>query len=309
MENKIKNAISAVFAEYEDTKELDEFKDEIEIYASEHIKELLATGVNEEEAITRALHKLGDVTEAANLVSRKKRNEVIMNAYIKKVPIGIKHAIGYAVSTLLLLAGLMTAGSVWFGGDRPIAVTSTLLPFVLVSVAGFVFFGLTQETKKHYQMSWKRSLFYVASAILITIGIFVCVTSLWEEPIVFNFDYSSKGYENLIPRNTKISDVMAGGILPFIAPGVAVLLFLITTEKDRKKAWVKKLEEEAAAPFDTPQAEMRFGLISGALWITAFTVFILLTFTVGIKFSWLALVAAVVIQMLVMSALISRKKR
>jgi phosphate/sulfate permease len=201
---------------------------------------MLAAGVNEEEAISRALSKLGDVTEAANLVSHKKRKKVIMNAYAKKVPVSTKHAIGYALSALFILAGLMTAGSVWFGGDRPVAVTSTLLPFALVSVAGFVFSGLTQETKKRYPLSRKRSLFYVASALLITMGIFICLTSLWEEPFIFNFDYEPYGYENLVPRDVKISGMLTGGILPFIAPGLALLIFLIATEKDRRKWAVSK---------------------------------------------------------------------
>jgi hypothetical protein len=69
MDDKIINAINAVFAEYEDTKELCEFKDEIGIYVSEHVKEMLASGIKDEEAISRALSKLGDVTEAANLAS------------------------------------------------------------------------------------------------------------------------------------------------------------------------------------------------------------------------------------------------
>ena len=38
MKNKVTRAINAVFAEYEDTKELDEFKDEIKIYVSGHIR-------------------------------------------------------------------------------------------------------------------------------------------------------------------------------------------------------------------------------------------------------------------------------
>jgi hypothetical protein len=293
MDDKITNAIDAVFAEYEDTKELNEFKDEIGVYVSEHIKEMLTTGVGEEEAISRALGKLGDVTEAANLISHKKRKEIIMNAYNKKIPIGIKHAIGYALSALLLLAGLMTAGSVWFGGDRPIAVTSTLLPFVLVSVTGFVFLGLTQETNKRYPMSRKRSLFYVASAILITIGAFTCITSLWEEPFVFNFDYEPFGYENFSPRDSKVSDVLAGGVLPFIVPGLALLVFLIATEKDRRKEWIFKQDVKTAARSKT------FSLFSAALWFFALGLFIVLGFSVSWTISWVAFIFAVAGQYLI----------
>jgi hypothetical protein len=286
MNDKITNEINAIFAEYVDTKELCEFKNEIGIYVSEHIKEMLGAGVNEKEAISRALSKLGDVTEAANLVSYKKRREVVMNAYVKKVPIGTKHAVGYALSVLILLAGLMTAGSVWFGGDRPIAVTSSLLPFALLSVAGFVFVGLTQETKKHYPMSWTRSLFYVVSVILITIGAFICVTDLWEGPFVFNFDYEPYGYENLTPRDSKISSALAGGILPCIAPGLALLVFLIATEKDRRKDWVFKQDAKLTARSKT------FTLFSIALWFLAVGIFAVTSFFVSLTISWVAFIFA-----------------
>jgi hypothetical protein len=276
MDDTITNAIDAVFAEYENTAELCEFKDEICLYVTEHIKELLKNGVNEKEAISRALEKLGDVTEAANLVSRKKRNEVIMQAYMRKVPIGIKHAIGYALSALILLAGLMSAGSVWFGGDRPIAVTSSLLPFVLISVSGFVFFGLTQETKKRYPLSWKRSLFYVVSAILLIAGIFVCITSLWEEPFVFRFDYEAHGYESPVLRDAKLADMLAGGVLPFIVPGLALFIFLIVTENDRRKEWVFKQDMNLATQNKT------FASYSAALWFLALGIF----FVIGFAVNW-----------------------
>jgi hypothetical protein len=286
MDDKIIKAIDAIFTEYEDTKELGEFKDEIKVYVSEHVQEMLAAGVGEEEAISRALSKLGDVTEAANIVSHKKRREVIVSAYAKKIPIGRKHAIGYALSAMLLLAGLMTAGSVWFGGDRPIAATSTMLPFALASVAGFVFLGLTQETGKRYPMSWRRSLFYVASAALITVGLFVCVTSLWEEPFVFSFDYGPYGYENFAPRDSKLSDALAGGILPFAVPGLALLVFLIATEKDRRKEWFFRQDAKTAA------RSKAFTLYSASLWFLALGLFVVLGFLIGWAISWTAFIFA-----------------
>jgi hypothetical protein len=49
--------------------------------------------------------------------------------------------------------------------------------------------------------------------------------------------------------------------------------------------------------------------VSGALWIAAVTAFILLTTTVGIKFSWLALAGAgaVVAQLLVMAGMMRER--
>jgi hypothetical protein len=54
----------------------------------------------------------------------------------------------------------------------------------------------------------------------------------------------------------------------------------------------------------TREAEMmknpaQFGLISGAIWIAAIAVFIVLTVKTGLFYSWLAFVAAIVAQLLI----------
>jgi hypothetical protein len=51
--------------------------------------------------------------------------------------------------------------------------------------------------------------------------------------------------------------------------------------------------------WNNPAAAARFGLFSGAIWIFAIGLFILLGFLIGFKFSWLVFVFAVAIQLLV----------
>jgi hypothetical protein len=142
-------------------------------------------------------------------------------------------------------------------------------------------------------MSSKRSLLYVASAILLTIGAFICVTSLWEEPFVFNFDYEPFGYENFAPRDSKISSVLAGGILPFIVPGLALLIFLTATGKDRRKEWIFKQDAKLAVRSKT------FSLFSAALWFFALGSFIALGFAAGWTISWVTFIFAVAGQYLI----------
>jgi hypothetical protein len=43
----------------------------------------------------------------------------------------------------------------------------------------------------------------------------------------------------------------------------------------------------------------QFGLVSGAIWITAIAIFIVLTVKIGIFYSWLAFAAAIAVQLLV----------
>jgi hypothetical protein len=97
-----------------------------------------------------------------------------------------------------------------------------------------------------------------------------------------------------------------------VLPSIAFGVFLVLTEKDRSKPWIIALRNEAirreSERFANPAQEERFGLLSGALWISAAAVFVLLTMTIGIKFSWLVFVAAVVGEMIVLSAFSAKRK-
>ena len=94
-------------------------------------------------------------------------------------------------------------------------------------------------------------------------------------------------------------------LIPFVLPSAALFLFLALTEKDHSKPWIKAIREDAIRRenerFADPAYAERFGLFSGALWITAITLFVLLTLLTGIKFSWLAFPAALVGQMLLLA--------
>jgi hypothetical protein len=92
-------------------------------------------------------------------------------------------------------------------------------------------------------------------------------------------------------------------LIPFVLPGTALLAFLVLTEKDRLKPWAKEFRRGAVKRememWNNPAVAARFGLFSGAIWIFAFGLFIMLGFIIGFKFSWLAFVFAVAIQLLV----------
>ena len=133
-------------------------------------------------------------------------------------------------------------------------------------------------------MDWKRALLYVIAAGVFLFGVIVFIITYFED---------SAGLPYAIAT-----------LIPFILPSSAFGAFLILTEKDRSKPWVKKQREEyikrSRERFGDPAQEERFGLFSGALWIAAIAVFILLTMLFGLKFSWLAIAAALIGQMLVL---------
>jgi hypothetical protein len=92
-------------------------------------------------------------------------------------------------------------------------------------------------------------------------------------------------------------------MIPFVLPGIGILVFLVLTEKDRLKPWAKdfhsKAVEREMAMWNDPATATRFGLFSGAIWIFASGIFVLLGFIIGFKFSWLVFIFAVAIQLLV----------
>jgi uncharacterized membrane protein YbhN (UPF0104 family) len=94
-------------------------------------------------------------------------------------------------------------------------------------------------------------------------------------------------------------------LIPFFIPGLALLVFLLLTEKDVRKPWARERHEKEArarqSPWSDPLAAARLGMISGAIWIFAAGLFILLGLILGFRFSWLVFVFAVAVQLAVRS--------
>ncbi|MDR1100382.1 MAG: hypothetical protein LBL28_07875, partial [Treponema sp.] len=93
-------------------------------------------------------------------------------------------------------------------------------------------------------------------------------------------------------------------------PGLALLIFLVLTEKDTLKPWARaRYEKEARASrelWSDPAAAARFGMAAGAIWIGAAGLFILFGFLAGFHRSWLAFVFAAAIQLVVQSLMMKR---
>jgi hypothetical protein len=96
---------------------------------------------------------------------------------------------------------------------------------------------------------------------------------------------------------------VVGPVIAFVLPGAGLLAFLILTEKDRRKPWAKAFTEKTIQRememWTDPATASRFGMFSGAIWILAAGLFVLLGFLIGFKFSWLVFIFAVGIQLLI----------
>jgi hypothetical protein len=290
----IKQYIDELFSGYEETSALADFKEELESNLNDRINSLRKKGLSEREAYDKAVAELGDVSALADELSLKKKQQVFSDMYMKtRSYIKSWRMALYVLCGTVLGFGVITGITAWLFSKDIQAFLGTLLFFSEASVLGFVFLGLTQETSMKEAMPWKRALWYVVASGVFLFGI-----------IVFIMTYFADGAG--LPH-------AIASLIPFALPGLALGIFLVLTEKDRNKPWVTELRKEALERemdrFASPAEQERFGLISGAIWIGAVAVFVLLTITVGIKFSWMAVVAALIGQMLALSAFSKRNEK
>lgn len=288
----IREYIDALFSSYEETNSLIDFKEELESNLMERINSLKKKGLGQEEAYEKATVELGDVSDLADELSMKKKQEVFSEmymstrSYIKPWRMAIYVIFGAGIGF-----GVIIGIAAWLFSKDIQALLGSLLVFSEVSSLGLIYLGLTQETAGRDAMPWKRALWYVVASGFFIFGI-----------IVFVMTYYAKGAG--LPH--AVSTLMV-----FALPGLALGVFLLLTEKDRSKPWVAELRkkelERALHRFGSPGQQERFGLISGAIWIGGISLFVLLTLLIGIKFSWCALAAALVGQMLLVAAFSTRE--
>ena len=314
---RTKEFVDSLFKGYEETAALADFKEELLGNLNAKIESFTKKGMDAEEAFAKASAELGDVSALADELSLKKRKEVFEEVYMDiRNFMDAKRVGGYVTFGALALFGIISAVIVFFATGRRIsnidltAVFATMLPFLTAAVAGFTWLGLTQETASEYPVSKKRAAWYAAGAGLIAFG-------LLTVPVVLFGRLNEEAHEALgaIPSLNGGGLEILGAIsvlIPFVLPGIGILAFLGLTEKDRLKPWAKDFRDKTVKRememWSDPATAMRFGVFSGAIWIFAVGLFLLLGFLIGFKFSWLVFIFATAFQLLI-QGLMSRPLR
>ena len=311
-----KNLVDSLFAGYEQTAALADFKEELLGNLNAKIESLVKKGMDEGSAFAKASAELGDVSALADNLSLKKRKEVFEEVYMdirKYLPAW--RVAAYVVSGAAALFGIIIALITYFATKGEMAadlnMTSSfgaLTPFMTIAAAGFTFLGLSQETASQYPASKKRAAWYALAAGLIAFGISAVPMTLFSISYGFSMPEFSGFPADFTGRPLEMAGAL-GVLLSFVLPGAALLAFLVLTEKDRLKPWAKEFRSGAVKRemelWNNPAVAARFGLFSGAIWIFAIGLFITLGFIIGFQFSWLAFVFAVAVQLLV-QALMSK---
>jgi MFS family permease len=288
--------VDRLFAGYEDSPEIKDFKEEIAANLKERVKALMADGLEEEKAFDKAAAELGDITAIADEVGKKKRNETIGEMYIgAQMATPKQTAAELAVATGVLLFAVGLALLTFFGSGvsaLPYYVAVALLAF---ACGLYTFAGLTWETASHYPVKKGRALAYGLACLAMVLGAGLAVVSF----LVDGFEISAA----------------LGVKMALILPGICALVFLVLTEGDRHKPWMKALVESEAENslkyqmnIVDPVKAARFGVASGGLWILAIAVFLTLGFAISFGYSWLAFVFALAIQMFMVMMIFGRRE-
>jgi len=293
-----KELVDSLFNGYEQTEALADFKEELLTNMNAKIENFIRKGMDMETAFAKASAELGDVSSLADEMSLKKRKEVFEEVYMDiKMYMPAKRVAGYVAFGVLVLWGITSALITLFSGknadflsDKSLArFFGAMMPFLTAAVVGFTWLGVTQETASMNPVSKKRGAWYATAAGLIFFGLLSMLIT----------------YFKMKPAKSII-----GEIIPFILPGIGILAFLILTEKDRLKPWAKDFRDKTVARemalWNDPAVATRFGLFSGAIWMFAIGIFVLLGFLIGFKFSWLIFIFATAFQLLVQGVMSKR---
>jgi hypothetical protein len=296
--------VDGLFSNYEETPALSDFKEELRGNLDERIKNLVKKGMSEQEAFRKSASELGDISALAEEISLKKKQEVYEDMYMgTRKYMTPKRTAAFVLGGAAICFGLISAAITWFDIGRETDALGSAMVFCVAGAALLTFMGLTQETAAMRPMSWKRAIFYAASVGVFLFGVFIVPMTY------FNFAATGAGIPEIAARDANMPRVdfafmtSIATLIPFALPSAALFVFLALTEKDRRKPWIVELAKESAKRemeyFSNPVQATRFGLVCGAIWITAIASFVILTVRVGILYSWLALAGAIVLQLLV----------
>ncbi|MCL2138096.1 MAG: permease prefix domain 1-containing protein [Treponema sp.] len=310
-----KEFVDSLFEGYEQTTALAEFKEELLGNLNAKIDNLIKKGMDAQTAFAKASAELGDVSTLADELSLKKRTQVFEEVYMDiRQYMTPGRVASYVVFGILALFGV-TSGCIAFfatgnlGLDfnlRMASLFGPIMPFITAAIAGLTCLGVTQETASYNPVSKKRSALYTVAATLISFGIFTM-------PLVyFGSKYAKEINQHAMVALNVIVPILALAI-PFVLPGIGILVYLILTEKNRLKPWAKSFRDKAAQQekeiWGNPAFATRFGLFSGALWMFSIGLFFLLGYLFEFKYSWLIFIFTIPVQLLIQARMTKSDKR
>ena len=279
--------LDEAFAPYPVTPETLDLKQEVRANLTARAAELQADGATASDAARTAVAELGDIglllesgepaPHAVSWVAEEKRNRVRPKpAFAVRVAILAGLLAVDVVLLVLQFAGVIARDELWIVGQLVAAI---------VIVGLIVGDSLRQETTANYPVPRGRAIgFGVASSLTLA------------------------GAATLFPLSWGVNTawVVIMGLFVVVAIGMFTLLGVTAT--NRAKPWVVRIQASQPNVGDRfekdPAAAARFGIYTVVIFAVAFIAFVVLSFTVGWAWSWLALVGGFLVMMLVLARML-----
>jgi hypothetical protein len=314
--SEIDARLARAFAAHPADDELLDLRTELRASLVARAAELRASGRGPTAAATQALAELGDLDELVSEVYGTSRvaeaprdtrsasrdpgvaagpDSSPASAVRAHAELMRRHRVrprpAYVVRTVVLsilaAAGLVCTVLAGTGVlDWPTAAEITVCIALLAAPVGVIVGdGVHQETTMSFPVPGRRAAPYGAAAFLGMSGL--ALAGLFAGALV---------------RGSSVHDASAVGLLVaalvLLVTAVASFGYLGATQTNRKKPWARRLLDgyQGTDRFSQDEAAAaRFGIYTVVIFIAAIAVFLVLSFTIGFAWSWLALVAGVIV--------------
>jgi hypothetical protein len=290
----IHRLLDEAFEGVEPTPEVLDLKDEVRANLMARAAELEASGSSPDEAARRAIRELGDIRELVSDLPAAATGSPWGPPSGERVRPKPAFVVRVVVASAVAASSLLVATlGVFAILAVPVAAIVGLLALFASAVGWIVGDSLSQETTTNHPMPTRRAGGYYLATSLVLFGL---------------------GLAGLILTATVPIwwTVIAG--IAFVG-GIALFAFLGATQTNRHKAWALRhseqyLNDHVGDRFsEDPAAAARFGIYTMVIWIVAFVAFVVLSFTVGWAWSWLALVGGFLVMMIVLARMLFPVKR
>ncbi|KQX08067.1 MULTISPECIES: permease prefix domain 1-containing protein [unclassified Leifsonia] len=310
----IHRLLDEAFAGVDMTPDAQDLKEEVRANLIARVADLEASGRSTTDAARQAIDELGDVRaliadpSAADTVDSAgattsapvasvtpprqtnpwNQNAAYLSARVRPKPAFVVRVV---IASLVALAALVVAGLAAAGVlALPLGVTILMIGVGAVAAGWIVGDSLVQETTTNHPMPGRRGAGYALATILTVAGL---------------------GLGALIALGAiELWGIAIAAVI--LVAGIVLFSFLGATQTNRHKAWLRQAQREMSVGNrfeEEPESAARFGIYTAVIWIVAFAAFIVLGFTIGWLWSWLALLAGFVVMMLVLAQMLfgSRK--
>lgn len=295
----IHRLLDGAFAGIEMTPDVQDLKEEVRANLLARVTELEASGAAPADAAVRAISELGDVhellveggagapkaTSAATAPGWAAQAAALQRYKVRPKP---RFVVGIVVASLASFIGLVflvlaVAGVL----PLPIGVMIALVGVVSTGAAWLVGDSLAQETTTNHPMPTPRASGYFLATLLGALGLGFGALVLFRALPVWAVVFAALG----------------------VVASIVLFAILGATQTNRHKAWIRRMYgsggDYPGNRFERePETAARFGIYIAVIWIVAFVAFLVLWFTIGWSWSWLAFVGGFVLMMLTLARML-----